>query len=89
MKKIIFLVILFNLVLLVSQLWLTTQRAADGAKLAQLEEELSQLKLHSLRLAGTVYTHASLATVASKAQAAQLGSVKTEIWTAAPMAAAR
>lgn len=79
MNKIIFpIIIIANLVLAGSQLWLTTLRATDGQELATIEDDLRETKLSNWRLKDEIYTKSSLQYVYLKSQTTDLTAVKPE-----------
>lgn len=67
MKKIIYLVIVLNLALALTQVLLSAARATDGAQLGKLNTELADVQLQNHRLKTDIYQLSSLEVIQQKA----------------------
>lgn len=71
-KTIISFLVILNLILLGSQLWLSVARATDGSKLVNLREEINTLNSKNHALKVEIYTQSSLGQIEERSSQLQL-----------------
>ncbi len=81
-------IIFINLVLLVGQFLMTSSRATDGARLADLTSQLSSLNQANLDLKNQIYHYSSIPYIYSQAQSDQLAPAQVSYLTPLPVASA-
>jgi hypothetical protein len=86
-KLIITVIVLGNVAMAATQLWLTSIRSSDGQSLAQIQSEMEQLSLDNWRLREQIAEKSSLTYIYSKVQASDLSYTKPQFATSLPVVA--
>lgn len=78
--------IFINLVLILSQFFLSTQRASDGGRLSRLQSQLQSTRLANSDLSLQIYSQSSLSRIMQLAQDHHFVEAKLSAWTPPPVA---
>lgn len=80
------LLIFINLVLVLGQFLLSTERASDGNRLSGLQSELQSTQLANSDLSLKIYSQSSLSRILQLAQERHFIEAKLSAWTPPPVA---
>ena len=78
--------IFINLLLVLGQFFLSTERAADGNRLSRIQSELQSIQLANSDLNLKIYSQSSISRIMELAKARDFVEAKLSAWTPPPVA---